>query len=114
MTLMAWQLLFDHSDNDLRNRSACHETAGLRCPVGAPAAFAPASAATPFPLPWTQAFGLPQRSYWHPIRPQDGHRLGRPAGGSWLWLRQNLPSLLAGLAPGGCLAPTARPAVGRT
>src|SRR3954449_7572122 len=91
-----------------------HEDSGERCAVGATRTASAATAATPLPLPWAEAFGLPQGADRHPVRAEDGHRLGRPACRIGLRLWQDLPELPPPLAPGRRLAEAARGAAGRT
>ena len=82
--------------------------------VGTSGTVAAAPAPTPLPLSRTQAAGLPQDPHRHPVRPQDRHRLGRPARRTGLRLRQDLPALPAALAPSRRLAQAACGAAGRT
>ena len=49
----------------------------------------------------------PQCPDRHPLRPQDGHRMGRPAKRNGLWKRHDLLAMFAGLAQGGRMGQTA-------
>src|SRR5262249_55058114 len=91
-----------------------HEAARYRRPVGAPPAVAATAAPAPLPFSRTQAIGLPEDSHRHPVRPQDRDCVGRPAGRTGVWLRQDVPRLPESLAPSRCLGQAARRVAGRT
>ena len=62
----------------------------------------------------TQAFGATQNLDRHLVRPQNRHRLGRPARRFGLWLWQDLSPLSSALAPSRRLAATPCPVAHRT
>src|SRR5713226_8235348 len=108
------QLLFVLETDLRKSWRTSHEAARERCALGALAAFAAASAPTPFSFPRAQALGLSEDSHRHPVRAQDRHCLGRPPRRTGLRLWQDLPTLPAALAPCRCLDPVACSVAGRT
>src|SRR5438132_13863559 len=107
MKQLARWLHLGELESDLPNpRRARHETSAYRRPLGACATPAASPAPAPFPFPRPQAPGLPADPYGHLVRPQDRHRLGRPARRVGLRLWQDLPPLPAALASSRGLAAT--------